>query len=136
MAMMNGWTTFLFRFIRSTWGIAIDLRARAVELAAAPAGVRKLADRVYLDVSSAGLTDTDENELIRGFSTIAEQIGNAVGWNAILIEVSRLTYALTDYQSDGVAAAAIGWAAEYFDLDTPSVRITFDREGNRYIFDW
>jgi hypothetical protein len=45
-----------------------------------------------------------------------------------------VSYVPTDFQAEGLEAAAIGWACEEFNLDPPTIEITFEPGVNKYRF--
>jgi hypothetical protein len=131
---MTMWHTFPLRILKSSWGIAIDLRARAVLAAKPKAGAMRVAERVQLDVSKVQLPDEDNEQLIRGLKIMAAKIMAAQPHGYVVIEVDKVEYTPTDYQPEGLAAAMIGWAAEEFNLTQPDMDVYFDKAKNRYVF--
>jgi hypothetical protein len=128
------WRTFPLRILKWSWGIAIDLRARAVLAAQPRAGALRVGDRLQLDVSQVQLPDQDIEQLIRGLRIMAEKIMAAQPHGYVVVEVDKVKYTPTDYQPEGVAAAMIGWAAEEFELTPPDMDVYFDKTKNRYVF--
>lgn len=132
---MNDWRTFPLRVLKASWGVAIDLRARAVPAAEPPVGSLRAGGRVLLDVSHVQLPATDVLQLLRGLRAVAAQIEAAVpGEDYLVVEVDEVSYPPTDYQPEGVAAAMIGWATEEFDLARPDIDVRFEKAANRYVF--
>jgi hypothetical protein len=132
--MMTGWRTFPLRILKASWGIAIDLQARAVLAESPPHDLPSVSPRVWLDVSGVRLPDTDIKQLVRGLTVMAPAIENKNQDAYVIIEVGRVSYTPTDYQPEGMAAAMIGWVAEEFGLDSPVIDIHFDKNANRYVF--
>ena len=52
------------------------------------------------------------------------------------VTVHRARSPLCDYQPEGLAAAMVRWAEEEFRLEPRAVRTTFDRQADRYVYDW
>lgn len=132
--MMATWRNFPLRILKSSWGIAIDLQARAVLVKNPPHGLLSASPRVWLDVRSIHLSDVDTNQLVRGLMMIAPAIEDTARSEYVIIEVGRVRYTPTDYQPEGMAAAIIGWASEEFGLGSPAIDVYFDKKANRYVF--
>jgi hypothetical protein len=132
--MMTGWRTFSLRILKASWGIAIDLQARAVLAEDPPHDLLSVSPRVWLDVSGVQLPDADIKQLVRGLTVMAPAIENKNQDAYVIIEVGRVSYTPTDYQPEGMAAAMIGWVAEEFGLDSPVIDVYFDKNANRYVF--
>jgi hypothetical protein len=128
--------TFELRLLKSTWGIAIDLRAQAQFLLQAPSGLIMAGERTWLDVSKFTLPDQDIMQLAAGLALASPTIQLQHASGHVVVEVLHVDYTPTDYQSEGMAAAMLGWAAEEFDLDLPQVEVDFDKEANQYTFRW
>lgn len=75
----------------------------------------------------------DRRWFIEGIRSAAPAIETAEPAN-VTVEIVKLEYNPTDYQPEGVALAAIGWACEEFLLPDPAIDIRFDRQENRYDF--
>lgn len=137
---VSEWRTFALRVLKSSWGVAIDLRARAVTAAEPPTGSLRATERVLLDVRHVPLPAVDVTQLLRGLRVVAGPIEAAMpGEDYVVVEVVEVSYTPTDYQPDGVAAVMIGWAMEEFDLAQPDIDVHFEKSENRYVFampDW
>jgi hypothetical protein len=130
---MTGWRTFPLRILKASWGIAIDLQARAVLAEDPPHDLLRVSPRVWLDVSGVQLPDADIEQLVRGLTVMAPAIEKKNQDEYVIIQVGRVSYTPTDYQPEGMAAAMIGWVAEEFGLDSPVRDIYFDKNANRYV---
>lgn len=131
---MNDWRTFPLRVLKAAWGIAIDLRARAVFSAQVPSGLLTAGNRVLLDVSKVQLPAVDVEQLQTGLQAMAAAIEASVAHGYIVIEVGDVNYTPTDYQPEGLAAAMVGWVCEEFGLESPMKDVRFDRANNKYVF--
>ena len=125
---------FELRILLWSWGLHIDLIARAV--------VGDNRDAVRIGSRSAvrpvaPIDQSDLDWLLRGFSRVAHQIDQAIAAGSeMVIEVLGLDYPLTDYQDDAIALTAAVWAAEEFGFDAPEVDVQFDQGRNRYVIDY
>jgi hypothetical protein len=50
--------------------------------------------------------------------------------------VESIFYVESDYQPEGLAVAMLRWLEEEFSLPDHDIQVTFDRNGNRYSFEW
>jgi hypothetical protein len=135
--MVNAWRTFSFRvLLASSWGIAIDLKARERQLVEEPVDAIRVSQRTWLDVSGVVLPTQDIAQIRWGIAQVAPEIEAKRPLGHTLIEIGSVDYRPTDYQAEGMAAAIIGWVSEQFDLEPPNVAVGFDPMNNRYVFDW
>lgn len=128
--------TFELRVLKGSWGIAIDLVAHAQRLASPPADALPAGDRTWLDVSDVALGRQDVEQLVLGLSRVSAMIAEHEPRTHVVIRIDDVRYTPTDYQPEGMAAAIIGWATEEFELPQPDLEVRFDRDENRYVFQW
>jgi hypothetical protein len=126
---------FPFRVIKWSWGIAIDILARALPGGPILPEDIPVGTRTWIRILPP-LSQEARDSLVAGLGRVSPLIEQAVPEGPIVIEIERVDYVPTDYQPEGVEAAIIGWATEEFTLPDPSVDITFDRASNRYIFEY
>ena len=131
---MKEWRTFPFRVLRASWGIAIDLRARAVLSARPRADSLWAGSRVQQNLSNVRLLVVDIDQLLYGLSVMAAAIEEKESDGYVIIEVGNVNYTPTDYQPEGLAAAIIGWVSEEFEVDPPAIDVHFDDAENKYVF--
>src|SRR3954454_2492535 len=127
---------FALRILKASWGIAIDLDARSVLLPSAPAELVPAGDRVWLDSSRICFPAADIGHLQLGLSIAAPSIERRVASGHVVVEVLAVSYTPTDYQSEGLTAAMLGWAGEEFNFLPPTPEVKFDAPTNRYGFRW
>ncbi|MEV4705761.1 hypothetical protein [Actinoplanes sp. NPDC049316] len=120
-------TTFDYKVLHASWGIQIAFTAEARP--SSQSGVR-----VVQDVDGAPLDDEMMSAVVSGIALVAEEISAAVSGHPVDIVVRSVRYAETDFQVEGLTAAAVGWAVERFGLPSRPVAVRFDRERNRYVF--
>jgi hypothetical protein len=131
---MRTWHTFPLRILQGSWGIAIDLRARAMVSAEVRLDLPMAGERVLLDVSRVQLPTVDIDQLLLGLTSMAAAVQEKEPNGYVIIEVSEVTYTPTDYQPEGMAAAMIGWVSEEFGLESPIQSVHFDKVHNKYVF--
>lgn len=131
---MGTWRTFPLRILKASWGIAVDLRARALVVAQPPDGLLAFGRRVLLDVTHVQLPAVDIEQLMSGLDAMTSAIEEKEPDGYIVIEVDEVKYTPTDYQPEGIAVAMIGWISEEFELVPPTIEVYFDKAANRYIF--
>jgi hypothetical protein len=126
---------FPFRIIKWSWGIAIDVLARALPGGPVLDQDIPVGSHIWVRILPP-LSQEARDSLVAGLTRVSPLIEEAVPEGPIVIEIERVDQVPIDYQPGGVEAAIIGWATEEFVLPDPSVDITFDRASNRYIFEY
>lgn len=133
--------TFKFRHLAHSWGIAVDLTAVVLEVDAPPATLRPIADELWLDPGAANVRDVPH--LLLGFDLMSQRLDQRAQAGGAVIRLEKLEFPLTDFQPEGLTAAAVHWVAEEFDLDPHPFGIAFVPPGaldayphGHYLFDW
>lgn len=130
--------TYVYKLLKGAWGIRISLTAEVVPLTGPVQGAVNVAPQIWL---SYGLDDAELPEghlerLAEGLRMLASEIAESISPQPIVIVVRDLQYVESDFQVEGLTAAMSGWATEEFGLPHREIPATFDREGNRYRFEW
>ena len=128
---------------KSSWGIYVKLSAEYFDM---DMGMDKNAINVgkgiWLKFAEKPLLDgekfcqDDLPHLLKGLQIVEEQIRENSRFNNTLIVVQSVQITLTDFQEEGLTAAIIEWAAKAFGFEQPVINVQYDRDGNRYIFDF
>jgi len=124
--------TVSFRVLRSSWGIAVDLTARATR-GSAPEDAFRVGERTWLRCSESVLED-DVAFLRRGLARVAAEVDAAGDGEHVVVDVLRVDYVPTDYQADAMEPLIAMWAAEEFGFNAPAVTVDFVPAANRYVF--
>jgi len=128
-------STYLYRLLKSSWGIRISITASAERITglAPSAGAES-----SVDVRFAGVTESLPNDLKRhvrkGLSIIEDEIVEACGGAAALVTIEDISYNESDFQAEGLEIATIRWAEQEFGLPQREILESFNREENRYLF--
>ncbi len=131
-------STYSYRIIKSSWGIAIDITAdvlplvgneraaievgQGLRLAVDPGLGLKLSQQEH-QMLAAGLRLTEE-----GMTEIVQRDGPFV------IQIDDISFNPTDYQEEGLAYALASWVAHHFNLSLALPPVHFSKQENRYIF--
>lgn len=126
------WRTFSLRVLQSSWGIAIDLRARSAHCDAFPPDATLASGKVALAVADVDLGAQDIGQLLRGLTLMAPAIQRARPNANVLVELGAVTFTPTDYQPEGLVVAIIGWSAEEFQVNQVDWDLAYDKTTNRY----
>jgi hypothetical protein len=126
------WRTFSLRVLQSSWGIAIDLRARSAHCDAFPPDATLASGKVALAVADVDLGAQDIGQLLRGLTLMAPAIQRARPNANVLVELGAVTFTPTDYQPEGLAVAIISWSAEEFQVNQVDWDLAYDKTTNRY----
>ncbi|MEV4638110.1 hypothetical protein AB0J80_12245 [Actinoplanes sp. NPDC049548] len=125
-------TAYDYRLLKAPWGIRITFVAE-VE----PFSDRRTAIPVGHGVRVAHDLDEEQSAAVAaGLALVAKEISAATAGSPVDIVVHSVHYAETDFQIEGLTAAAVGWATERFALPPRRPAVHFDRTTNRYVFDW
>ena len=133
---------YKYRILKSSWGIAIDLEAKAViytqhlDFDINQETVR-LNDTITLSISPECKLEADEvrylGKAILNFSTEVES--KLPEDSKVNIHVVNIIVNYADYQPEGLYCAMVGWLTLRFDFPMPQLDVRFDKGLNRYIID-
>ncbi|WP_164929140.1 hypothetical protein [Gloeobacter violaceus] len=139
-------STFHYRFIKTTWGIAVEIFADirlscqeehyatssnySIGLLTLKPPLRSIEPAASL---KKWLTEEEINYLNRGMDLVSAQIPVSLG---VIVEVQDLIFNETDYQPEGLALAVAGLLTQELNLPGVHVPIQFSKEKKRYIFDF
>ena len=74
--------------------------------------------------------------LIDGINVVQNQLSNAIKNNNILIEIKDIKFGLCDFQEEGLTMAIIKLMSEIYGFEVPKISVHFDRQLNKYIFEF
>lgn len=74
--------------------------------------------------------------LAKGLQMVKSQISNNSIYENTLVIIDDLQYSICDFQKEGLTAAIIEWASKAFGFETPTINVRYEKEINRYIFDF
>ncbi len=100
-------------------------------------GIRgtRVGRRVFVRFDYEHLKEEEEAQVIFGFSAVADRIEKASA-GPVNIFVQDVRFNPCDYQKEGLACAAAGWAAQQFGFEPPEIRVDFDKEARQYNFEF
>lgn len=127
--------TYTYKVIKSSWGIRVALTARADgrDPLEGVAG----SHRPTLEIEDGvNLSTEEKQQLDHGFACASDEVMKACGSQAVTIVVESVFYVESDYQPEGLAVAMLRWLEEEFSLPRHDIPATFDRNANRYSFEW
>jgi hypothetical protein len=126
--------TFKYRLVKASWAIAIDITAEATFPTALPAKAVNIKDGLWLAIVPQWLSEDEQRYLTIGMTLVADSILAKAGTGRILVNVLDVQYNPCHYQSQGLAAALMGWGAEEFSFRVEQIPIAVDRARKRYIY--
>jgi hypothetical protein len=131
-------TSYKFRVILSSWGIAIDIDADIERVAEAPVEAIMIADRFFLRLGEeVRLPAADLEAFVAGLSRIAPAVSDTLDEGAIaVVELHEVHIAHADFQTEGMEAAAIAWACDSLKIEMPRIKTSFDAGENAYMFEY
>ena len=72
--------------------------------------------------------------LSRGLDMVVQHIPNTE--SKIVVEVTNVIFDWVDYHAGGIVSAMAGWAIQEFELDLPVPKPHWDKNVNRFVFDF
>ncbi|MCP4157532.1 MAG: hypothetical protein GY757_58015 [bacterium] len=131
-------SNYSFRFIKSTWGISIDIGGQCKKKSSSDltAGLVGIAPGLWATALFKNVFVEDKAFLWQGLRFVSDSILSHSPYdNDTLIVFNSVQYGLCDYQAEGLFAAAVGWAAQEFQFEMPELNICFNKASNRYVFE-
>jgi hypothetical protein len=123
-----------YRFIKSSWGIAIDIAGNHECFENQPSVGKMIAPKIWLEIVDDKLNESERNWIEKGLKTVDEKILSKItGSKSILIKISEVSFNPCDYQPEGLFAAIIEWTSKEFDFEKPKINIEFDKKQNKYL---
>ncbi|MFE6485700.1 hypothetical protein ACFVGN_22575 [Streptomyces sp. NPDC057757] len=130
-------STYVYKVLKSSWGIRISITA-GVQFRAGQEEGRVTGSPVWIEFagSASGFPYVYKKELARGLSVVAAEISERVDGKSVTVVVDEVIYVESDFQVDGISVAMCRWAEDAFGLNVRQISESFDREANRYHFEW
>lgn len=121
----------------ATWGIVIFIEAEtffnSIGNISTMNGI-KINQNVFLQAEKVGLIDDEIDYLILGIIKVYPKFSHFIETDKILIiKINNITFAETDYQKEGLFCAIIGWLAQRFDFEQPSIPTQYIKSENKYL---
>ena len=128
-------STYVYRLLKSSWGIRIAITGRTEDVHSAPEDVTQRG-RVSVQFSDAAavLADDFRAEIVAGLSMIEDEIVGARNGADVSVTVEDVKFNDADFQIEGLRVAMLRWAEQQFNLPEHPVEASFDRSLNRYFF--
>lgn len=124
---------FALRVMKSSWGIEIDIEAKAHVGSPPPRDALRAGSRTWLYILDP-LDREHRHALLEGLRHVATEIEHAVPDAMVVVEVQNVDHSPADCPAEAFAAAMIGWAADAYGLGEPAYTVDFDEAANQYVF--
>lgn len=102
----------------------------------------KVADGIWMKFADKPIADNeifcddDLPYLVKGLEIVQKEIIKNSIYSNTLIIIYSLQFSLCDFQEEGLIAAIIEWSSKAFSFSPPMINVDFNKEKNRYIFDF
>jgi hypothetical protein len=128
--------TYDYKVIKTSWGIAISLKARVVpaESVRDAVPITRLIGIAYA-LEGRDVVPAENEQFVLALRALAPRIETEIK-DPIVIEVQQISYMPTDFQIEGLRAAMHYWATEEFGLASPDIPVSYDAAVKRYRFVW
>lgn len=128
---------YKYRLIKAGWGIIIDIDCSIHSLSDYNGtDLYNIGDSIRLDVSVKGFQESEIQWLIKGLQLVSEELISKLSNTPTVIKIIYFEPSITDYQEEGLACAIAGWAAQKYELSYIHPPVYFDKEKNRYAFNF
>ena len=126
------WQTTRVRVLQSSWGMAVDLVARATTevLDLDGDGLVRVASNLMLDVRAVRVDDAEVRALVDGLRLMVPAV--PTGTDATTVQVRDLRRTRPDYQPEVTTIAMSHWLAAHLDVEPPAFDVVYDRATDRY----
>ncbi|MCX4784252.1 hypothetical protein [Streptomyces sp. NBC_01264] len=131
-------STHVYKILKSSWGIRISITA-GVQFETGQEKERVAAGYpVWLRFtdSASDLPPAYKEEATKGLSMVAAEISESINGRTVTVTVGEVSYVESDFQIDGISVAMCRWAEDMFEIHGRQIIASFDREANRYHFEW
>jgi len=121
---------------RATWGIYVSLTAEAKLSDTPPTAGTHAYGPFWFELESVQLAGPSLASLVAGCELVGDSIQEKLDRRFVLISFEAIDFALTDFQDEGLTAAMALWLCEEFDVERPLITARYEREDNRYIYEF
>lgn len=134
----------IYSIRKSSWWIHIKIVAYVINFDKfnSVANPIKAADGIWFKYADKPLSDnamfSNDNlpYLKKGIQLVQNKIRTNSLYDETLIVIKGLEFNPCDFQEEGLTVAIIEWASKAFHFDNPKIGVDFNKEKNRYIFDF
>lgn len=129
---------------KSSWCISIKIFAEYTDFENDKMNSKaiKVVDGIWLKFADKPMVekeifcDDDLPYLMKGLEIVQKQIRDNSMYKNTLIIIKSLQFSLCDFQEEGLTAAIIEWASKAFNFVPPIMNVFFQKEKNRYVFEF
>ena len=126
---------FIYKLLKSSWGIWVRLHMDWAYLEHAPANSMRVDDKIFVTITAPFLLDAEKDYILFAISLVRDELIVQIPPHSILaIEMTRAEFNECDYQSNGLVSAILAWIEDTFQIETPQIPVSFNKEANRYVF--
>ncbi|HEX9059664.1 MAG TPA: hypothetical protein VF941_05765 [Clostridia bacterium] len=128
-----------YRVIKSSWGIVIDVSGELTSISTYDnkSSCKMINSGLWCIITDERLSETEKKYLYDGLEMVGKAIASNSSYkNETLIIINSVTYSFCDYQEEGLTAAIIQWAANAFNFEAPKINVAFNKEHNKYEFNY
>ncbi|WP_299122600.1 hypothetical protein [uncultured Tenacibaculum sp.] len=122
---------YCYKISKSSWGIIVLLEIKTYS--EIDYNSFKINDNLYLKLDNCRLTKPYYIFLINGLKWIESSINMQ---EKLMISIESIEFSPCDYQDEGLFFAIASWASDYFKLEKLSYDYVYDKNINRYIFNF
>jgi hypothetical protein len=127
-----------YQLLKTSWGIVIFLEIDEILNSIINDTDIAVTDKIYLRISDTCRLDkeTIADWIGDGIKALAEEISKKIGNVTVCFDVKGIGFNYIDFQEEGLYCAVQEWISKYYEIPLPPVDVRYDRETNKYIFNF
>lgn len=122
-----------FKYIQSTWGIAITITI--IERAAKDFDNNTLvllSDKIAISFKASNITSSGKEYLCKAITDNIYILKRII--EPSILDIVNVEYTLSDYQEEGMYCVMISWLNKKYNLSLKTPEISFNKQTNKYEF--
>lgn len=124
-----------YKVLKSTWGISIEIIGEITDHFSSNKECCQISRDFWCKLPDH-LNITEKEFIIKGLILLYDDIKRILDCPQIVINIHHVIYNVCDYQEDGLTAAIVDTVSKALGIDTVQINVVFDREINKYLFDF
>jgi hypothetical protein len=128
---------YKYKLLKSSWGIVIFLDVEEIKNPDLQENDILIANNVYLRLNTFEKLPKESAAIMlsQGIRSLINLITDQLNGEAVCFHVKSLDFNYTDFQLEGLVCAIREWIFQYYKIPIEPIKVVFDSEQNRYIFD-
>jgi hypothetical protein len=123
--------------LKTSWGVVIYIGIQEVINPVIDESSIPVADGIFVRISDDSMVTSKEVVIyiLPAFRDLAHEIRGKVTPNTVCFDLYQIEFHLAHYQEEGLYCAIQEWIAAYYQLQINPIRVEYDKQLNKYIFE-